>query len=60
MKTTTPKLKPITLDELAAIYRKKTGNSAKARPIGEVVDWAVKQTHLFAADKDDNLCLIIK
>jgi hypothetical protein len=49
---------PLTYDDLANLYQKHTGKTARIRPIAEVIEWAVvERQDLFETDKDDYIYL---
>lgn len=53
------RLKPLTWDELADLYRQRTGGNARIKPMEEVAKWAETQPDV-EVDKDDNICLKVK
>lgn len=48
----------ITWEELAEVYKKETGHSAKVRPMQSIFDWAVSRTDLFKESGDGGLILL--
>ena len=47
-----------TWEDLAEAYKKRTGNSAKIRPMDNIFDWAEKQKDLFKLNKDGTLTIL--
>ena len=53
--------KALTWDELADIYDKKTGRTARTRPMNDVFNWAENQPKKFKVDKNEGtIHLILK
>ena len=46
-------------DELADLYDRRTGGTARIKPLEEVYDWAVKQSYIKVND-DTSLSIISK
>ena len=53
--------KALTWDELADIYDKKTGGTARIKPMSTIFKWAKKQKKKFKVDKNEGtIHLILK
>jgi hypothetical protein len=50
--------KEVTWDELADIYKKYTGRSAKIQPMDSIFNWALSRKDLFMPSDDDGLYFI--
>ena len=50
-------MKSLTWDELANIYDKETGQTARIKPMESIYKWAVKRKDLFTVNDDSSLSL---
>jgi hypothetical protein len=50
--------KEVTWEELADIYKKETGKSAKIKPMQSIFEWALSRVDLFKPSTDDGLIYI--
>ena len=49
--------KRLTWNELAEIYDRVTGKTARIQPMEKITEWAVRNTDMFVVDEDDYICL---
>lgn len=46
-------MRKMTLDDVADLYKLKTGQQARIRPIDVVVEWACEQPEVWVDEDDD-------
>lgn len=49
-------MKPLTYDDLADMYKIRTGGNARICPMQRIVEWALTQPDV-DVDAEDNVCL---